>query len=109
MSIGRATGFIFLLAILVIAVTSPALAICPMCKANLANAENAKELSRTVNTAILVLLVPTLLIIGGLVKLVFHYGRTEADEIAETFHESLSPPNNSYVNLRSSDSQRNPE
>jgi len=46
---------------------------CPMCKANLANAENSDEISATINTAILILLAPTLALIGGLVKLAFKY------------------------------------
>jgi len=46
---------------------------CPMCKANVANAENSDEISATVNTAILILLAPTLALIGGLVKLAFKY------------------------------------
>ena len=48
-------------------------ALCPMCKASVAGAENAGELSEAVNAAVLVLLVPTLAIICGLVKLVFKY------------------------------------
>jgi hypothetical protein len=46
---------------------------CPMCKASVANAENSAEISATINTAILILLAPTLALIGGLVKLVFKY------------------------------------
>lgn len=46
---------------------------CPMCKASVANAENSDEVSATINTAILILLAPTLALIGGLVKLVFKY------------------------------------
>ena len=64
-----------------------------MCKANVAQAENAAELSGTVNAAVLVLLVPTLLVIGGLVRFIFKYRH--------------SPK--SYVHLRPSDTQRNSE
>ncbi|MGH9938018.1 MAG: hypothetical protein ACREAM_17360 [Blastocatellia bacterium] len=46
---------------------------CPMCKASVANAENADEVAATINTAILVLLAPVLALIGVLVKLVFKY------------------------------------
>ena len=46
---------------------------CPMCKASIANAENSDEISATINTAILILLAPTLALIGGLVKLAFKY------------------------------------
>jgi hypothetical protein len=44
-----------------------------MCKASVANAENPDEVSATINTAILILLAPTLALIGALVKLVFNY------------------------------------
>jgi heme/copper-type cytochrome/quinol oxidase subunit 2 len=46
---------------------------CPMCKASVANAENSDEISATINTAILILLAPTLALIGVLVKLAFKY------------------------------------
>src|SRR5262249_40917454 len=46
---------------------------CPMCKTSVANAENSDEISATINAAILILLAPTLVIIGGLAKLVFKY------------------------------------
>jgi hypothetical protein len=57
--------------------------LCPTCKATIGDSANSAELSQTVNSAVLVLLVPTLLIICGLIRLVFK-----------------------YVNFRSSDSQR---
>jgi len=44
-----------------------------MCKANVAHAENAAEVSARMNLAVLVLLIPTFLIIGGIVRLVFKY------------------------------------
>jgi hypothetical protein len=55
-----------------LAAAAPAVG-CPMCKASVANAANQDEISATINTAILILLAPTLAIIGGLVKLVFKY------------------------------------
>jgi heme/copper-type cytochrome/quinol oxidase subunit 2 len=73
--------------------TAPAWARCAMCKANIAHAENAAEVSPTVNAAVLVLLIPTLLLIGGLIKLVLKYRH--------------APSDNHYVNLRSADAQRN--
>ncbi len=69
-----------------IAAAAQALA-CPMCNANVANAENAAEAAQTINSAILVLLIPTFVIIGGLIRLVFKY-------------------RNFYVNLRTPDSER---
>ncbi len=49
--------------------------LCPMCQANVANAENAAELSSVVNDAVLVLLIPTIIIICCLVGLVIKYRR----------------------------------
>lgn len=72
--------------------TAPAWAQCAMCKANVAHAENAAEIAPTVNAAVLVLLVPTLLVIGGLVRLVLKYRHAPSDD--------------TYVNLRSTDAQR---
>ena len=81
-----------LLAALWPALTAPAWAQCAMCKANIAHAQNAAEVAPTVNAAVLVLLIPTLLLIGGLVKLVLKYRH--------------APPDQHYVNLRSADAQR---
>lgn len=63
-----------------------------MCKTNIAHAQNAAEVAPTINAAVLVLLIPTLLLIGGLVKLVLKYRH--------------APTDNTYVNLRSADAQR---
>jgi len=62
---------------------------CPMCKASVAHAENAGELASTINTAILILLVPALALIGAMVKLVFKYRHYQ-----------------NYVNLTSPGSER---
>lgn len=64
-------------------ITGYAYVLCPACKGSISADGNSGELAQTINSAILVLLVPTLLIIGGLIGLVFK-----------------------YVNFRSSDSQR---
>ena len=74
-------------AVILIAAAAQALA-CPMCNANVANAENAADTAKTFNAAILVLLIPTFVIIGGLIRLVYKYRHY-------------------YVNLRTSDSERN--
>ncbi len=50
-----------------------------MCKANVAHAENAAEVSARMNQAVLVLLIPTFLIIGGIVRLVFKYRNHQND------------------------------
>ncbi len=87
----RIANFAFRLGAVTMVLPVTALAQCAMCKANITNAENAAEVSGTINAAVLVLLIPTLLVIGGLVRLVFKYRH--------------SP--NSYVHFRSTDTQRN--
>jgi predicted histidine transporter YuiF (NhaC family) len=57
-----------------------AVILCPMCKSNVANAENAAELSQTVDTAVLALLLPTIAIIIGLIRMVLKYRRPQDDE-----------------------------
>jgi hypothetical protein len=83
MNVGRVLGLITLAGIFIRTITGDAFGLCPTCKASIGANENSAELSQTVNSAVLVLLVPTLLIICGLIRLVFK-----------------------YVNFRSSDSQR---
>lgn len=55
--------------------TATTLAQCAMCKTNIAGADNAAEVSSAINTGVLVLLIPTLAIIGGVVRLIFKYRR----------------------------------
>ncbi len=69
----RFAKFAFNLAAFIAVMAVSAFAQCAMCKANIANAENAAEVSGKMNSAVLVLLLPTLLVIGGLVRLVFKY------------------------------------
>jgi hypothetical protein len=76
-------------AVILIAAAAQALA-CSMCSASVANAENAAETAKTINAAILVLLIPTFVIIGGLIGLVYKYRHF-------------------YVNLGTSDSERDPQ
>jgi hypothetical protein len=73
---------------------------CPMCKASVANAENSDEISATINTAILILLAPTLALIGGLVKLVFKYRHFHNDG------QRGAVPVIKYVNFTTSSSER---
>src|SRR5215468_12517646 len=72
MRLNRFANLLLLSAAAIMAAAPRTLA-CPMCKASVANAENPDEISATINTAILILLAPTLALIGGLVKLVFRY------------------------------------
>ena len=73
MNFNRLVKSALCLAAFIVANSISALAQCAMCKANIANAENASEVSDTVNSAVLVLLIPTLLVIGGVIRLVFKY------------------------------------
>jgi heme/copper-type cytochrome/quinol oxidase subunit 2 len=87
---------------------------CPMCKANIANAENANEIAATINTAILILLAPTFALIGGLVRLVFKYRHYHNDEQYGPCEQAVTPlahtggavPVIKYVNLTTSGSER---
>jgi hypothetical protein len=85
-------------AAIAVAAEAPAYA-CPMCKTAIAGAENAVVTAGTVNSAILILLIPTLAIIGGIVRMVFKYRN----------YQDSNRPAITYVNQRSSDSQRNTE
>jgi hypothetical protein len=73
MRLNRFTNILLLLIAAVILAAAPQTLACPMCRASVASAEKSDEISGTINTAILILLAPTLALIGGLVKLVFKY------------------------------------
>jgi heme/copper-type cytochrome/quinol oxidase subunit 2 len=98
MSFNRLVNFTMRMAATIAATAIHASAQCAMCKANIANAENAAEVSGRMNSAVLVLLIPTLLVIGGLIRLVFKYRHPVNDKFS-------SP--NPYVHCRPSDAQRN--
>src|SRR5262245_40703215 len=91
MRLKRSANLLLLTAAAITAAAAQTFA-CPMCKASVANAENSDEISATINTAVLILLAPTLALIGGLVKLVFKYRH----------HQS-------YVNFTTSGSERDPQ
>ncbi len=55
------------------------LAQCAMCRASIANSEDPGKASAAVNAGILVLLIPTLLLIGALAGLVFRYHRADSE------------------------------
>ena len=98
MNFNRLAKLVSGIAAFVAATAINAFAQCAMCKANIANAENAAEVSGKMNAAVLVLLIPTLLIIGGVIRLVFKYRHSISDN-------STTP--DSYVHFRPSDTQRN--
>ncbi|MEP7271075.1 MAG: hypothetical protein ABI882_06200 [Acidobacteriota bacterium] len=53
------------------------LAQCAMCRASLANSEDPGRVSADVNAGILILLLPTLLLIGAIAGLVMRYYRAD--------------------------------
>ena len=64
---------IFHFSVLILLASAAALAQCAMCKVNIAGVENSADVSVAVNSGALVLLIPTLAIIGGVIRLVFKY------------------------------------
>jgi len=88
MRLNRFANLLLLSAAAILA-AAPRIFACPMCKASVAGAENSGEISATINTAILILLAPTLALIGGLARLVFKY--------------------RNYVNITTSGSERDPQ
>jgi hypothetical protein len=85
---------LFAALILLLSTAGVVFAQCAMCKANISNAENVTDVSQRINSAVLVLLIPTLVIIGGIIRLVYQY--------RDHHHET-------YVNDRTSGSQRHSE
>lgn len=53
------------------------LAQCAMCRASIANSDDPKRIGATVNSAILVLLVPTLVLISAIAGLIVRYYRAD--------------------------------
>ena len=107
MSLNRLFNFTLRIAATVAGAATSAIAQCAMCKANIANAENAAEVSGRMNSAVLVLLIPTLLVIGGIVRLVFKYRHSINDESSSSNSYVHCRPSDSYVHCRPSDAQRN--
>jgi hypothetical protein len=62
-----------------LAAAEAAFAQCAMCKSVLAGSENPAEAARTFNTAILVLFLPTLAILGAIAWLVFRSRHIQGD------------------------------
>jgi hypothetical protein len=88
MATGRLLNHVVLLTAIMIAIAGSAFAFCPMCRAHIANAEDSTVLSQNINSAVLVLLVPTLLIMCGLIRLVFKYGRNHDEDEQEEMTEN---------------------
>ncbi len=76
----RLIMFLCLAAIVVLAAaTQPALAQCAMCKQTVAGSSDAETVSRGLNLAVLVLLVPPVAIFGAIFGVVYRY-RNVQDE-----------------------------
>ena len=70
----RLAALIVIVAAMWVGVARPAVgAQCAMCRSSVANSERAAEAAGTLNAAILVLLIPTLAIIGGIAGLVLRH------------------------------------
>ena len=55
---------------------------CAMCRVSIANSDDPGRVGGTLNVAILVLLIPTLVLIGAFVSLVLRYYRADRDSDA---------------------------
>src|SRR5262245_50275138 len=104
MRLKRSANFLLLSAAAILAAASQTFA-CPMCKASVVNAENSDEISTTINAAILILLAPTLALIGGLVKLAFKYRHFHNNEQYRARRGGADPAIK-YVNFTTSGSER---
>jgi heme/copper-type cytochrome/quinol oxidase subunit 2 len=67
----------------VLACALPCAAQCAMCRASVANGENAAEMSHTINSAVLILFFPTIAIISGFVGLVLKYRHSKGGEMED--------------------------
>lgn len=78
--------FVLLIAImaivLIVAPFAPALAQCAMCKESLANSANAATLTRGLNMAVLVLLVPPVAIFAGIFGVFYRYRNIQGHKTA---------------------------
>ena len=68
---------------MLLAVALPCAAQCAMCRASVANGENAAEMSHTLNSAVLILFFPTIAIISGFVGLVLKYRHSKGGEMED--------------------------
>jgi len=60
---------------------------CAMCKATIANSENAAEVSKIINTAVLVLLIPAVTFFSFIIGLVLKFRHSQGGEMYETMPE----------------------
>lgn len=60
---------------------------CAMCKASIANSENAAEVSKIINTAVLVLLIPAVVLFSFVIGLVLKFRHSQGGEMYETMPE----------------------
>jgi heme/copper-type cytochrome/quinol oxidase subunit 2 len=69
--------------VMMLAVALPCAAQCAMCRASVANGENAAEMSHTINSGVLILFFPTIAIISGFVGLVLKYRHSKGGEMED--------------------------
>jgi hypothetical protein len=76
---------------IVLALSSPALSQCAMCKTGVANSPEAKKLAESLNFAIIVLLVPPVMIFCGIFFAAFRRLK-RPDEAAPLSRQPHAPP-----------------
>jgi hypothetical protein len=81
MNLKRIAALVAIIAAVWWAAPAPALAQCAMCKSAIANSENPAALARTIDTAVLVLFIPTMAIIGAIAGLVLKYRHYQGGEL----------------------------
>jgi|GEM_PF-2300361 len=74
-------GLVIAVAAVWLIAAAPALAQCAMCKAAIAGSDNPAELSRVIDDAVLVLLVPAVVIFGAVILLVFRFRHSQGGEM----------------------------
>jgi heme/copper-type cytochrome/quinol oxidase subunit 2 len=72
---------------LILLASASVFAQCAMCKANIANAENAAEVAKIMNTAVLVLLIPAVGIFSLFIGLVLKFRHSQGGEMYEPMLE----------------------
>lgn len=92
----RITKFLLSIAGLVLTlqlVSATAMAQCAMCKNAVTGSPSAAKLSESLNTAIIVLLIPPVLIFCGIFLLAYRYRRTHATSSQALSEDGLSGQN----------------
>jgi len=90
-SLKRIAVLVAIIAVALLAASTPAFAQCAMCKAALAGSDNPAEAAKTMNTAILVLFVPTIALICAIIGFVLRYRHSQGGEMSREVPELELP------------------